>query len=173
MQTRGIEMSQLYTLIRDTTNLTEVQAKILDHEQVALQFAADISKNQVYLCAKGKNSDISVILLSVRPSYTHSQTFSRRRYVLRDELSIVENVFSTGRKVAGRMELDQGRKVAVTGYPIVDNAGVPFAVVCFVSSSLDQQQVLTDTGSLALQVPFDGKDYYGIRPQDGVIILIH
>ena len=51
MQTRGIEMSQLYTLIRDSTNLTEVQAKILDHEQVALQFAADISKNQVYLCA--------------------------------------------------------------------------------------------------------------------------
>ena len=60
MQTRGIEMSQLYTLIRDSTNLTEVQAKILDHEQVALQFAADISKNQVYLCAKGKNSDINV-----------------------------------------------------------------------------------------------------------------
>ena len=172
MQTRGIEMSQLYTLIRDTTNLTEVQAKILDHEQVALQFAADISKNQVYLCAKGKNSDISVILLAVRPSYTHSQTFFKAGDTfLRDELSIVENVFSTGRKVAGRMELDQGRKVAVTGYPIVDNAGVPFAVVCFVSSSLDQQQVLTDTGSLALQVPFDGKDYYGIRPQDGVIIL--
>lgn len=172
MQTRGIEMSQLYTLIRDSTNLTEVQAKILDHEQVALQFAADISKNQVYLCAKGKNSDISVILLAVRPSYTHSQTFFKAGDTfLRDELSIVENVFSTGRKVAGRMELDQGRKVAVTGYPIVDNAGVPFAVVCFVSSSLDQQQVLTDTGSLALQVPFDGKDYYGIRPQDGVIIL--
>ena len=172
MQTRGIEMSQLYTLIRDTTNLTEVQAKILDHEQVALQFAADISKNQVYLCAKGKNSDISVILLAVRPSYTHSQTFFKAGDTfLRDELSIVENVFSTGRKVAGRMELDQGRKVAVTGYPIVDNAGVPSAVVCFVSSSLDQQQVLTDTGSLALQVPFDGKDYYGIRPQDGVIIL--
>ena len=167
MHTRGIEMSQLYTLIRDSTNLTEVQAKILDHEQVALQFAADISKNQVYLCAKGKNSDISVILLAVRPSYTHSQTFFKAGDTfLRDELSIVENVFSTGRKVAGRMELDQGRKVAVTGYPIVDNA-----VVCFVSSSLDQQQVLTDTGSLALQVPFDGKDYYGIRPQDGVIIL--
>lgn len=55
------------------------------------------------------------------------------------------------------MELDQGRKVAVTGYPIVDNAGVPFAVVCFVSSSLDQQQVLTDTGSLALQVPLTGR----------------
>ena len=163
MQTRGIEMSQLYTLIRDSTNLTEVQAKILDHEQVALQFAADISKNQVYLCAKGKNSDISVILLQT--FFKAGDTF------LRDELSIVENVFSTGRKVAGRMELDQGRKVAVTGYPIVDNAGVPFAVVCFVSSSLDQQQVLTDTGSLALQVPFDGKDYYGIRPQDGVIIL--
>ena len=98
MQTRGIEMSQLYTLIRDSTNLTEVQAKILDHEQVALQFAADISKNQVYLCAKGKNSDISVILLAVRPSYTHSQTFFKAGDTfLRDELSIVENVFSTGR----------------------------------------------------------------------------
>ena len=31
MQTRGIEVSQLYTLVRDTTNLTGVQAKILDH----------------------------------------------------------------------------------------------------------------------------------------------
>ena len=39
MQTRGIEMSQLYTLVRDTTKLTDVQAKILDHMQVALQLA--------------------------------------------------------------------------------------------------------------------------------------
>ena len=49
MQTRGIEVSQLYTLVRDTTNLTGVQAKILDHMQVALQCASDISKSQVYL----------------------------------------------------------------------------------------------------------------------------
>jgi hypothetical protein len=38
-----------------------VQAKILDHEQVALQFAADISKNQVYLCAKGKNGNVTSV----------------------------------------------------------------------------------------------------------------
>lgn len=63
MQTRGIEMSQLYTLVRDTTKLTDVQAKILDHMQVALQLASDISRNQVYLCARGKNDDISVILM--------------------------------------------------------------------------------------------------------------
>ena len=61
MQTRGIEMSQLYTLVRDTTKLTDVQAKILDHMQVALQLASDISRNQVYLCARGKNDDISVV----------------------------------------------------------------------------------------------------------------
>ena len=75
MQTRGIEVSQLYTLVRDTTNLTGVQAKILDHMQVALQCASDISKSQVYLCARGKNEDISVVLTAVKPSYTHGSTF--------------------------------------------------------------------------------------------------
>ena len=75
MQTRGIEMSQLYTLIRDTTNLTEVQAKILDHEQVALQFAADISKNQVYLCAKGQifQSSCSLSGLPIRTARLSSR----------------------------------------------------------------------------------------------------
>lgn len=172
MQTRGIEVSQLYTLVRDTTNLTGVQAKILDHMQVALQCASDISKSQVYLCARGKNEDISVILTAVKPSYTHGSTFFHAGDTfLVDDLAIVDNVFQTGRKVVGRKELDQGREIAVTAYPIVDNAGRPFAVVCFASVSLSQQQVLTDTANLALQVPFAGKDYYSIRPQDGVIIL--
>ena len=75
MQTRSIEVSQLYTLIRDTTKLTGVQAKILDHMQIALQCASDISKSQVYLCARGKNEDISVILAAIKPSYTPGSTF--------------------------------------------------------------------------------------------------
>ena len=172
MQTRGIEMSQLYTLVRDTTRLTDVQAKILDHMQVALQLASDISRNQVYLCAKGKNDDISVILMAVKPSYTHGSTYFKSGDTrLGEDLAIIENVFTTGRKVVGRMELDQGLTVAVTAYPIVDNAGIPFAAVCFMASSVKQQQVLTDTANLALQVPFSTADYYSIRPQDGMIIL--
>ena len=172
MQTRSIEVSQLYTLIRDTTRLTGVQAKILDHMQIALQCASDISKSQVYLCARGKNEDISVILAAIKPSYTHGSTFFKQGDTfLVDDLAIVENVFSTGRKVVGRKVLDQGREIAVTAYPIVDNAGQPFAVVCFASSSLKQQQVLTDTANLALQVPFAVNDYYSIRPQDGVLIV--
>lgn len=158
MQTRGIEVSQLYTLVRDTTNLTGVQAKILDHMQVALQCASDISKSQVYLCARGKNEDISVILTAVKPSYTHGSTFFHAGDTfLVDDLAIVDNVFQTGRKVVGRKELDQGREIAVTAYPIVDNAGRPFAVVCFASVSLSQQQVLTDTANLALQVPLPAR----------------
>ena len=172
MQTRGIEMSQLYTLVRDTTKLTDVQAKILDHMQVALQLASDISRNQVYLCARGKNDDISVILMAVKPSYTHGSTFFKSGDTrLGEDLAVIENVFTTGRKVVGRMELDQGLTVAVTAYPIVDNAGIPFAAVCFMANSVKQQQVLTDTANLALQVPFSTADYYSIRPQDGVIIL--
>ncbi len=172
MQTRGIEVSQLYTMIRDTTGLTDVQAKILDHMQVALQCASDISKSQVYLCARGKNKDISVILTAMKPSYTHGTTFFKPGDTyLAEDLAIVDNVFETGRKVVGRKSLDQGLEIAVTAYPIVDNAGLPFAVVCFASNSLKQQQVLTDTANLALQVPFASHDYYSIRPQDGVIIL--
>ena len=103
MQTRGIEVSQLYTLVRDTTDLTGVQAKILDHMQVALQCASDISKSQVYLCARGKNEDISVILTAVKPSYTHGSTFFHAGDTfLVDDLAIVDNVFQTGRKVVGR-----------------------------------------------------------------------
>ena len=172
MQTRGIEMSQLYTLARDTTNLTDVQAKILDHMQAALQLASDISRNQVYLCARGKNEDISVILTAVKPSYTHGSTFFNSGDTrLAEELSLVEDVYGTGKKVAGQILLDQGITVSVTAYPVVDNAGLPFAAVCFLSNSSKQQQVLTDTANLALQVPFGGRDYYSIRPQDGMIIL--
>ena len=172
MQTRSIEVSQLYTLIRDTTKLTGVQAKILDHMQIALQCASDISKSQVYLCARGKNEDISVILAAIKPSYTHGSTFFHQGDTfMSEDLAIVENVFTTGQKVVGRKILDQGKEIAVTAYPIVDNAGRPFAVVCFASSTLKQQQILTDTANLALQVPFGIHDYYSIRPQDGVIIL--
>ncbi len=172
MQTRGLEMSRLYTLVRDTTDLSEVQAKILDHIQAALPFAADISKNQVFLCARGKNKEMTVILAAVKPSYSHGNTFFRAGDTfMSDELAIIENAFVTGRKIVGRKELDVGEVSAVTVYPMLDNAGIPFAAVCFVAGSLKQQQVLTDTANLALQVPFGAKDYYSIRPQDGVIVL--
>lgn len=172
MQTRGLEMSRLYTLIRDTTDLSEVQAKILDHIQVALPVAADISKNQVFLCARGKNKEMSVILAAVKPSYAHGSTFFHAGDTfMSEELALIENAFATGRKVVGRKELDAGEVSAVTVYPMLDNAGVPFAVVCFIAGSLKQQQVLTDTANLALQVPFGAEDYYSIRPQDGVIVL--
>ncbi len=166
-------VSQLYTLVRDTTNLTGVQAKILDHMQVALECASDISKSQVYLCARGKNEDISVILTAVKPSYTHGSTFFHAGDTfLWMIVAIVDNVFQTGRKVvAGRSWIKDGR-IAVTAYPIVDNAGRPFAVVLLcLRVPVPAQQVLTDTANLALQVRFAGKDYYSIRPQDGVIIL--
>lgn len=172
MQTRGIEVSPLYTLVRDTTNLTDVQAKILDHMQVALQCASDISRCQVFLAAKGKNDEIIVILTAVKPSYTHGSTFFKPGdSAMVEEFPIIDNVFITGRKTVGRRDLDDGRQVAVTAYPVVDNAGLVFAAVYFMSTTTRQQQVLTDTGNLALQVPFEGQDYYSIRPQDGVIIL--
>lgn len=37
-------MNQLYSLAREMTNLTDVQIRILDHMEAALQLAADISK---------------------------------------------------------------------------------------------------------------------------------
>ena len=40
-------MNQLYSLAREMTNLTDVQIRILDHMEAALQFGADISKNQI------------------------------------------------------------------------------------------------------------------------------
>ena len=119
MQTRGIEVSQLYTLVRDTTNLTGVQAKILDHMQVALQCASDISKSQVYLCARGKNEDISVILTAVKPSYTHGSTFFHAGDTfLVDDLAIVDNVFPD--RAQGRREEGAGSRTGDRRHSVSD-----------------------------------------------------
>ena len=83
----------------------------------------------------------------------------------------MENVFSTGSKVVGRKELDLGRLVALTAYPVFDNAGIPFAVAAFLSNSQSQQQVLTDTAYMMLQVPMEEGAYHYLRPQDGMVIL--
>ena len=147
-------MNQLYSLAREMTNLTDVQIRILDHMEAALQFAADISKNQIYICAKGKHESVEIVLLAAKPSYSMGNTFfDRGDAYLDEEFTLVENVFSTGSKVVGRKELDLGRLVALTAYPVFDNAGIPFAVAAFLSNSQSQQQVLTDTAYMMLQVP--------------------
>lgn len=165
-------MSQLYSLARDMTGLTDVQIKILDYLRNALPFAADVSKSQVYICAKGNNKKVSVVLLSEKPSYTAGNTYFRAGDVYFDEeFALVESVFATGHKVIGKKELDFGRMVALTAYPVLDNAGIPFAVLAFMSNSQKQQQVLTDTAYMLLQVPLEKESYRKIRPQDGVVIL--
>ena len=165
-------MNQLYSLAREMTNLTDVQIRILDHMEAALQFAADISKNQIYICAKGKNESVEIVLLAAKPSYSMGNTFfDRGDAYLDEEFTLVENVFSTGSKVVGRKELDLGRLVALTAYPIFDNAGIPFAVAAFLSNSQSQQQVLTDTAYMMLQVPMEEGAYHYLRPQDGMVIL--
>lgn len=165
-------MSQLYSLAREMTGLTDVQIKILDYLRNALPFAADVSKSQVYICAKGNNKKVSVVLLSEKPSYTAGNTYFRAGDVYFDEeFALVESVFATGHKVIGKKELDFGRMVALTAYPILDNAGIPFAVLAFMSNSQKQQQVLTDTAYMLLQVPLERESYRKIRPQDGVVIL--
>ncbi len=165
-------MNQLYSLAREMTNLNEVQIRILDHIQVALPFSSDISKNQIYICARGKNKRVFVVLLAAKPSYSTGNTyFQQGDAYLDEEFTLVENVFSTGSKVVGRKELDLGRMVSLTAYPIVDNAGIPFAVAAFLSNSQKQQQVLTDTAYMALQVPLEEGAYHHLRPQDGMVIL--
>ena len=165
-------MNQLYSLAREMTNLTDVQIRILDHMEAALQFAADISKNQIYICAKGKNESVEIVLLAAKPSYSMGNTFfDRGDAYLDEEFTLVENVFSTGSKVVGRKELDLGRLVALTAYPVFDNAGIPFAVAAFLSNSQSQQQVLTDTAYMMLQVPMEEGAYHYLRPQDGMVIL--
>lgn len=165
-------MSHLYSLAREMTGLTDVQIKILDYLRNALPFAADVSKSQVYICAKGNNKKVSVVLLSEKPSYTAGNTYFRAGDVYFDEeFALVESVFATGHKVIGKKELDFGRMVALTAYPVLDNAGIPFAVLAFMSNSQKQQQVLTDTAYMLLQVPLEKESYRKIRPQDGVVIL--
>ena len=165
-------MSRLYSLAREMTGLTDVQIKIPDYLRNALPFAADVSKSQVYICAKGNNKKVSVVLLSEKPSYTAGNTYFRAGDVYFDEeFALVESVFATGHKVIGKKELDFGRMVALTAYPVLDNAGIPFAVLAFMSNSQKQQQVLTDTAYMLLQVPLEKESYRKIRPQDGVVIL--
>lgn len=165
-------MDQLYSLAREMTNLTDVQIRILDHMEAALQFAADISKNQIYICTKGKNKNVEVVLLAAKPSYSIGNTYFQEGDAYMDEeFPLIENVFATGSKVVGRKELDLGRLVALTAYPIFDNAGIPFAVAAFLSNSPRQQQVLTDTAYMMLQVPMEEGAYHHLRPQDGMVIL--
>ena len=114
-------MNQLYSPARETTNLTDVQIRILDHMEAALQLAADISKNQIYICAKGKNESVEIVLLAAKPSYSMGNTFfDRGDAYLDEEFTLVENVFSTGSKVVGRKELELGRLVALTAYPVFE-----------------------------------------------------
>ena len=36
---------------------------------------------------------------------------------------------------------------------------------------MEQEEILTDTANMALQIPFKHEDYYKIKPQDGVVII--
>ena len=165
-------MSELYSLAREKTGLNEVQLKILGYMTEALQFAADISKCQVVLCTKGKNKDMCVLLSSLVPSYYKGlKYFHEGDVFLKQEFAIATKVFSTGEKAKGRKELDLGKMVDVTAYPVFDNAGITFAVVGFISNSLEQEEILTDTANMALQIPFKHENYYKIKPQDGVVII--
>lgn len=167
-----MEKEQLYSIAREKTNITEVQMRILGHMQEALQFAADISREQVAIMTRGKNEDMAVVLCTEGPSYTGSRTYFQDGDVyFIDELALAQSVFMTGKKVVGRKELEIGKQVAVTAYPIVDNAGVVFAVAGFLANSTRQHQVLIDTAYMTLQMPLDGEPYYAPRLQDGLIIL--
>lgn len=162
----------LYSLARGKTDITEVQMRIIGHMQEALQFAADVSRDQVCVMTRGKNPDMAVVLCMMRPAYTGSYAYFQEGDVFfMEEAALAESVFATGRKVVGRKELEVGRQVAVTAYPITDNAGVVFAVVGFISNSLSQQQVLTDTAYMALLLPLADEPYLSPRLQDGLIVL--
>lgn len=165
-------MSELYSIAREKTDLNEVQLKILGYIKDALQFAADISKCQVVLCTQGKNKDFCVLLSSLVPSYFKGMKYFHEGDVfLKQEFAIATQVFSTGEKVKGRKELDLGKMAGVIAYPVVDNAGITFAVVGFISNSLKSEEILTDTANMAIQIPLKYEDYYKIKPQDGVIVI--
>lgn len=165
-------MDNLYSLAREMTELTDVQIKILVHIEEALAFSADISKNQVYIFTEGNREDVFVALSSANPSYTSGPTYLQPGDVFfKEEHGIIYTALTEGKVVEGRKELDLGRMVAMRAYPIFDNAGIPFAVAVFLSNSLKQQDVLTDTAYMALQVPLKKGDYQSLRPQDGMVIL--
>lgn len=165
-------MDNLYSLAREMTELTDVQIKILVHIEEAIAFAADISKNQVYIFSEGNSEDVFVALSSANPSYTSSPTYLHPGDVFfKEEHGIIYTALTEGKVVEGRKELDLGRMVAMRAYPIFDNAGIPFAVAVFLSNSLKQQDILTETAYMALQVPMKKEDYQSLRPQDGMVIL--
>ena len=166
------DREQIYSMAREQTDLSEVQMRILGHMLEALQFAADLSREEVYVMARGKNPDMAVVLCSMTPSYAGSPSYFKEGDVyFMDEAALTESVLLTGKKVVGRKELEIGKKAAVTVYPIVDNAGVVFAAVGFLSNSLRQHQVLVDTAYMSLLLPLTGESYYAPRLQDGLIVL--
>ncbi len=167
-----MDRGQLYSLAREETGLSEVQMRILGHMQEALQFAADVSRDQVLVMTRGKNPDMAVVLCAVSPSYAGSPAYYHEGDVcFMDEAALAESVLLTGRKIVGRKELEIGRQVAVTAYPLSDNAGVVFASVSFLSRSTRQHQVLTDTAYMALLLPLVGEPYRPPRLQDGLLVL--
>lgn len=167
-----MESEQLYSLAREMTNLTEVQMRILGHMQEALQFAANLSRQQIAVLTRGKNESLAVVLCALGPTYAGgSYIFQEGDVFFMEEVALAESVFLTGKKVVGRKELEIGRQVAVTVYPILDNAGEVFAVVGFVSNSLKQQQILIDAANSALLMPLADEHYYMPRMQDGLLVL--
>lgn len=167
-----MEGGQLYSLAREETNLTEVQIGILDNMHEALQFAADVSREQIIIMTRGKNPDMAVVLTVVSPSFAGSPAYYQAGDVcFMDEVALAESVLLTGKKVVGRKELEIGRQVAVTAYPLSDNAGVVFAVVGFISNSTRQHQVLIDTAYMALLLPLANEPYRLPGFQDGLIVL--
>lgn len=167
-----MDRGQLYSLAREKTAITEVQMRILGHMLEALQFASDVSREQIVIMTRGKNPDMAVVLCVVCPSYAGSPAYYQEGDVcFLDEAALAESVFLTGKKIVGRKELEIGRQVAVTAYPVSDNAGVVFAVAAFISGSTRQHQVLIDTAYMALLLPLDGGAYHPPRLQDGLIVL--
>lgn len=167
-----MDKGQLFALAREATDLTDVQISILANMQEALQFAADVSREQVVVLTRGKNPDMAVMLCVVCPSYAGGPAYYQEGDVcFMDEAALAESVLLTGKKIVGRKELEIGRQVAVTAYPLSDNAGVVFAAAGFIAGSTRQHQVLIDTAYLALLLPLTDEPYHAPRLQDGLIVL--
>ncbi len=140
--------------------------------QEALQFAADMTREEIIVLSAGKNEEMAVVLCTTVPSFTGNRPyFSAGDVYFLDEVALAESVLLTGKKIVGRKELEIGKNVAVTAYPILDNAGTTFAAVAFMSHSQRQQQVLIDTAYMALQMPLLDEPYYTPKIQDGLLIL--
>ena len=167
-----MDKEELYSLAREKTNLSAVQMRILGNMQEALQFAADMTREEIIVLAAGKNKEMAVVTCTAVPSFTGNRPyFSAGDVYFLDEVALAESVLLTGKKIVGRKELEIGKNVAVTAYPILDNAGTTFAAVAFMSHSQRQQQVLIDTAYMALQMPLLDEPYYTPKIQDGLLIL--